>query len=126
MLKYHWLWVAIGWALVFLIVYLSLTPQPPAPLTFDNADKLEHAAAYATLSFWLCQIYRPARSQFVVATALVGLGVGLEYVQGWTGYRTFDVLDMLADGVGVLGGWLMVLTPLGRMLTYIENCLKVR
>lgn len=126
MLKYHRLWVATGCALIFLVVYLSLTPQPPAPLTFDNADKVEHAAAYATLSFWLCQIYRPARLQLVVATALVGLGVGLEYVQGWTGYRTFDVLDMLADGVGVLCGWLLVFSPIGRMLTYVENYLKAR
>ena len=54
MLKYHRIWIAAGWIIVALILYLSLTPQPPEPLTFDNADKLEHAFAYAVLSFWFC------------------------------------------------------------------------
>ncbi len=101
MLKYHRLRVAAGWALVMLVVYLSLAPNPPAPLTFENSDKVEHAFAYAILSFWFCHIYLSARSRAVVIVGLVGLGVGLEYVQGWTGYRTFDVMDMLADSVGV-------------------------
>lgn len=121
MLKYHRLWVTVGWLLFGLVVYLSLAPNPPSPLTFDNSDKLEHAFAYATLSFWLCQIYPAARSRAVVIAILVGLGVALEYVQGWTGYRSFDVMDMLADSIGVLLGWLLVLTPLGRLLAYIER-----
>jgi len=57
----------------------------------------------------------------VVSTALIWLGVALEYMQGWTGYRTFDVLDMAADGIGVLLGWLLTCTPLGRMLVFIES-----
>jgi VanZ family protein len=121
MLKYHRLWVAVCWSLVVLVVYLSLTPHPPELLTFDNSDKLEHVLAYATLSFWFCHIYVTAWSRAVVIVALAALGVGLEYVQGWMGYRTFDVLDMLADSVGVLLGWLLVLTPLGRLLAYFES-----
>lgn len=121
MLKYHRIWVAIGWLLTLLIVYLSLTPQPPAPLTFDNADKVEHALAYAVLCFWLCQIYPSLRFRLLLMTGLVGLGVALEYAQRWTGYRTFDVMDMLADGVGVLGGWLLAGTRLGRLLAYFER-----
>lgn len=126
MLKYRRVWMACGWLLIALVVYLSLTPQPPAPLTFDNSDKLEHGFAYATLSFWLCQIYVSAKSRARVMAGLIGLGVSLEYVQGWTGYRSFDVLDMQADSIGVLLGWLLVFTPLGRLLAYIENCLRAR
>ena len=118
-------WLGIGWLLVGLVLYLSLTPHPPAPLAFDNADKLEHACAYAALSFWFCQFYRKKWSRVRVMIALLVLGIAIEYIQGWTGYRTFDVLDMLADGVGVLSGWLLVLTPLGRLLIHIE-CLWVR
>ena len=121
MLKYRRVWLAAGWSLIGLVVYLSLTPHPPEPLTFESSDKFEHAFAYATLSFWLCQIYSSARSRAVVIVALVGLGVGLEYVQGWTGYRTFDVMDMLADSVGVLSGWLLACTPLGHLLAYFES-----
>ncbi|HEX7455747.1 MAG TPA: VanZ family protein [Gallionella sp.] len=121
MLKHHRLWVAVGWLLIGLVVYLSLVRNPPAPLTFENSDKLEHAFAYATLSFWFCHIYVTAWSRALVIIALVGMGVGLEYVQGWTGYRSFDVMDMLADSVGVLLGWILVLTPLGRLLAYVES-----
>jgi VanZ family protein len=116
--------MVIAWALVVLVIFLSLTPHPPEPVHFDNADKFEHALAYAALSFWFCHIYKTKHARLLVIVALAGLGVALEYVQGWTGYRTFDVMDMLADSVGVVMGF--VLTPAGRMLDYIENYLKVR
>jgi VanZ family protein len=116
--------MAIAWTLVALVIYLSLTPHPPEPVHFDNADKFEHALAYVALSFWFCHIYKTKRSRLLVIVALTGLGVVLEYVQGWTGYRTFDVMDMLADGIGVFLG--LLLTPAGRMLDYIENYLKAR
>ncbi len=116
----------MGWAMVVVVLFLSLTPNPPAPLTFDNADKVEHAIAYAGLSFWFCLLYPVGRSRLIVAIALTGLGVGLEYVQGWTGYRTFDVLDMAADAVGVLAGWLLVCTPLGRLLAHIDHRIGTR
>ena len=121
MLKLHRFWLAAGWLLIGLVVFLSLIPHPPELLAFENSDKFEHVFAYAMLSFWLCQIYRCAKSRVVVIAALTALGVGLEYVQGWTGYRTFEVLDMLCDGAGVLSGWLLACTPLGRLLAYIEN-----
>ena len=117
MLKYTRIWASVGWILVLLVVYLSLVPNPPAPVTFDHADKLEHALAYAALSFWFCQLYGRLR----VIVALAGLGIALEYVQGWTGYRMFDVLDMQANSVGVLLGWFLALTPIGRSFACIES-----
>ncbi len=120
-MKYHTIWLIIGWFLIALVIYLSLTPQPPTPMTFNNADKIEHALAYAAMSFWLCQIYSSLRLRLWVIAALIGLGIALEYAQGWTGYRTFDVLDMLADGVGVLLGYFLVYTPLGRVLAHIDR-----
>jgi VanZ family protein len=122
--KLRRVWMVIAWALVLLVIYLSLTPHPPEPVRFDNADKFEHALAYAALSFWFCHLYKTKYARLLVIVALACLGVVLEYVQGWTGYRTFDVMDMLADSVGVVMGFM--LTPAGRMLDYIENYLKAR
>ncbi|NCN23350.1 MAG: VanZ family protein, partial [Gallionella sp.] len=96
MLQYRRVWLASGWLLVVLVVCLSLMPHPPEPLSFKNADKLEHAFSYAMLALWFCQLYRSVKLRAAVVIALVGLGVALEFVQGWTGYRMFDVLDMLA------------------------------
>jgi glycopeptide antibiotics resistance protein len=33
------------------------------------------------------------------------MGVGLEFIQGMLGYRTYEVFDMLANAIGVLLGW---------------------
>jgi VanZ family protein len=123
-LSYRRAWLAGGWLLIGLIVYLSLTPHPPEPFSFPDADKLEHVMAYGPLALWFCQIYLSVRSRMVVLAALIGLGVGLEFVQGWTGYRTFDFRDMAADGVGASLGLLLALTPLGRLFVLIETALR--
>jgi VanZ family protein len=124
MLRHRHVWLAGGWLLISLIVYLSLTPHPPEPLSFPDADKLEHGIAYGSLAPWFCQIYLSTWSRVFVLAALIVLGVGLEFVQGWTGYRTFDVWDMVANSIGVMLGFLLVLTPFGRLFILIEAALR--
>lgn len=110
--------------MVGLVIYLSLTPHPPEPFSFSNADKLEHGIAYGSLALWFCQIYVSVRSRMIAIIALIGLGIGLEFVQGWTGYRFFDVWDMVANSIGVMLGFLLVLTPFGRLFILIEAALR--
>jgi VanZ family protein len=121
MLKYRNVWLVGGWLLVSLIVYLSLTPHPPEPLSFPYADKLEHGFAYALLSLWFCQIYQQLRQRVVVIVALIGLGVSMEIMQGWSGFRYFEYADMLANSLGALCGLLLARTPLGRVFLMIEK-----
>ncbi|MBV8846268.1 MAG: VanZ family protein [Bryobacterales bacterium] len=66
-------------------------------------DKLEHAGAYAVLAF-LPAIHE--RRKFIMGAAIgtVLLGVGLEFGQLFTGWRDFEVGDMIADAVGVCFG----------------------
>ena len=96
--------VAAGWAWAVAIVWLSLTPAPPR-VDFAHSDKLGHFAAYGVLMFWFCQLYdaRPARVGY--ALGFIAMGIGLEFVQGALAYRTYDVLDMCANSLGVLLGW---------------------
>lgn len=99
-------WLALGWAGVAAIVYLSLMPNPPE-LGVEQGDKLEHVAAYGCLMFWFAQVFVARSSRWTVALALVALGVALEFAQRATGYRMFSVADMAADALGVLVGvWL--------------------
>jgi VanZ family protein len=123
-LNYRRVWLTGGWLLVGLVIYLSLTPHPPEPLPFRNADKLEHALAYGSLALWFCQIYLSTRSRMTIAVLLVGLGIGLEFMQRWTGHRFFEIWDMAANGIGVLGGLLLAQTPLGRLFVWIEVMLR--
>jgi len=121
MLRYRKAWLAGGWGLVALVAYLSLTPHPPQPFSFHMVDKVEHGLAFATLSWWFCQIYATMRTRVAVCAVLLGYGVLIEVLQGMTGYRYFEYADMLADGTGVLlGGWL-ARTALGRAFVWIER-----
>ena len=101
---YRGLWLALGWSIVAAIVWLSLTPAPPK-LDVTLGDKLGHFAAYGTLMFWFCQLYARRAARAAYATAFVAMGIALEFIQDATGYRSFELLDMGANTVGVMLGW---------------------
>jgi len=75
---------------------------------------------------WFSQIYRHASQQIKIAMALITLGVTMEFLQGMTNYRTFDYADMLANSVGVLTGWVVARTSLGRTLAYLDQRMSRR
>ena len=95
------LYLAAGWAWAAAIVWLSLTPAPP-PIDVSHGDKAGHFFAYAGLMFLFAQLY--AR-RVLFALGFIAMGVALEFAQGATGYRSFDLLDMMANALGVLAGW---------------------
>ena len=99
-------WHGVGWFGIVLLLYLSLTPQPPE-IPVEQGDKIGHSLAYAVLMFWWAQLLVRAGERRRLALALIALGIAIEYVQRWTGWRTFDYFDMLADVVGVTIGWLL-------------------
>jgi VanZ family protein len=88
-----------------MVIFLSLIPSPPDVLDFASSDKLEHLFAYSVLMGWSGQLYVSTRQQILWAVGFCLMGVTLEFVQGWGGYRFFDVADMVANSLGVLLGW---------------------
>jgi VanZ family protein len=98
------LWLAIGWAMVGAIVWLSLTPSPPK-VDFQESDKLGHFIGYGTLMFWFSELYPLGKTRITYAAAFVAMGIVLEFVQGVVGYRSTEVLDMVANTTGVALGW---------------------
>ena len=98
----------VGWCFVGVIWWLSLTPQPPH-IDFEQSDKVGHFLAYGGTMFWFCLVYRSPRTRLMYAIAFIAMGIGIEYVQRWTGYRNFEVYDMVADALGVLLGWAVAL-----------------
>lgn len=105
-LRWRALWLALGWALAVAIVWLSLTPSPPT-IDIEQGDKLGHIAAYGALMFWFCQLYPTRHARIGYALGFVAMGIVLEFVQRATGYRSFELWDMAADGAGALIGWLL-------------------
>jgi VanZ family protein len=101
----------VGWGLVGVIWWLSFTPQPPH-VDFEQSDKVGHFVAYGGLMFWFCVLYRQPRARLAYAIGFIAMGIAIEYIQGRTGYRSFEVYDMVADALGVLLGWAVALAVL--------------
>ena len=97
------LYLALGWAMIAAVVWLSLTPAPPE-VDFAQSDKVGHLLAYALLAFWFSQLYGGSGRLYVVIGFVV-MGVALEFTQGALGYRTLDAADMIANALGALIGW---------------------
>ena len=79
-------------------------PQPPQ-IAVEQGDKLGHFAAYGLLMAIFCLAYVSPRTRSLYAAGFILMGIALEFLQGMTGYRTFDVMDMLANAIGVGIGW---------------------
>ncbi len=75
-------------------------PIPPQPFTFNGVDKIEHSLAYFLVAFCFYQAYPSQRRTWAIA--LIAWGIGIEFIQGWSGYRYRDVWDMVANSTGVL------------------------
>ena len=105
--------------MVVTVVILSLIP-----LEIDlghNRDKLAHFAAYGGLSFWFGMLIEGRGRELRVAAAFALLGVALEFLQGLTDYRTFEIADMIANATGAALGWGLAQTPLAKALGWIER-----
>lgn len=118
-LRHAGLWLGAGFAYAALIVWLSLASQPPQP-SFLLWDKAQHFLAYAALAGWFGAVYRRS-VYFLIVAAAVALGIGLEFIQGWSGIRQFEPGDMVANSLGALAGVLAALTPLGNAFIRFER-----
>ena len=100
-------WRLLGFALVLLVVFLTLRPDPGGQLlNMPMGDKWGHLLAYGVLTSWFGLLIQ-RRWHWIPALLFVVLGISLEFIQGLTAYRTFEVFDMLANSTGVLlGYWL--------------------
>jgi VanZ family protein len=99
------LWIVVGCLLVMLVIYLSLAPKLPHS-GIDHGDKIGHFAAYASMMFWW---YRIDHNAYRLALVFILMGLTLEILQSFSGYRQGDIFDMAANSVGVGIGWLAAL-----------------
>lgn len=117
-LKLSRIWWGAGWSILLLILYLSLMPSPPQ--MGEISDKWQHAFAYALMMSWFSQL---VRRRWLAAIGLVVMGVGVEFVQGWSGLRYYEELDMVANASGVFIGWLMFIAGV-HYLRWFENMVR--
>lgn len=120
--RYKKLWLAIGYALVLLVVYLSVSSKPPEiELGFEFQDKIFHALAYFSIMFWFAQIYHTKKQRFIIALLFVALGVSMEGIQSFDPKRYAEFNDMVANTFGVALGILLTKKSLKNLLSLFEK-----
>jgi VanZ family protein len=100
--------IVIAIAVATSIFYLSLIKLPVYnALSIGHFDKWQHCTAYFILSLsWLVALHKKNK-RYLILFCCILFGMLIEYLQkSITNYRTGDYLDVLANSVGVLLGFL--------------------
>lgn len=101
--RYHKLWLLIGYALVTLVIYLSVTSTPPLPdIEIPYFDKMGHLLAYFAMMGWFAQLYHTKKQRIIYALLFIALGIAMEFVQSFDPARMAEFADMVANTLGVL------------------------
>lgn len=120
-LRFQRLWISVGVLMVLFVAASSIMALPAPVKAIMLHDKAVHTLAYAGLMGWFSQIYRHDLTRLILAIALVCMGVAIEFIQGMTSTRQFDVLDMVANTSGVLLSWALAYTWVGGILVWLET-----
>jgi len=88
------------WLLWAISTTLMLLPASELP-TVNLWDKAEHAMTFAALMALAWPAYHHRFSAQKLALSLVGYGIAIECIQFFIPSRSFSVLDMVADSIGV-------------------------
>jgi hypothetical protein len=118
-LRFKWLWLLGGAALIAALVFGVLAPASELP-ALGFSDFTEHAAAYTVLMVWFAALY--ARSRWLLAAvALFLLGVALEGLQSAMELgRTADSSDVAANSLGIALGLALARAGLGGWMQWVE------
>ncbi len=99
-----WIWRGICVAAVAAVLLLAWSQVPPPELD-AGWDKANHFIAFAALAFagrWAFE-----RHQWAWIAALLGLAVLIEIGQLYVPGRSADLMDVVADAVGIAMGMAM-------------------
>ena len=107
-LRHRRFWLGLWSGAVIVVIALCLLPPPPLALPQDS-DKLEHFLAYFLLAASAVQLFASRRALWVVAFALLAMGVMIEWAQG-----------ALTDSLGLLAGMALAFTPLRNLLARLQ------
>lgn len=113
-----------------LIFYLSSLPSPVPPEAAEavkvfDINTLLHIAEYAVLTFLIAfGLFSKTKNYYII---FIGIGYAFsdELHQYFVPNRYFDILDVMADGIGViigLIGYIIFLT----LISQIKNMLDVQ
>jgi VanZ family protein len=100
-----------GAVAVVAIFALSLLPGPDLPSVPGN-DKWHHALAYFACMFCWGQAFVRPLQRIKLAIVFIAMGALIECLQYFTATRYFELMDMVANTIGVVAGWVVVTVQL--------------
>ncbi len=129
-LRYPAAWRMASILLLLIVLGVTLMPAvwswPERGRLLDwliGADKWQHGVTFVVLTLWFTGLYR-SRSYWKIALALIVFGVFIEACQQLLSYRSSELLDILADGLGILFGLLLARMGLGGWSQRFERWLQ--
>ncbi|PIK13998.1 VanZ family protein [Halobacteriovorax sp. JY17] len=124
-LKLQKIWLFIGLSYIAGIFYLCLRRSAPSTPPFEHFDKILHFSAYFFLMSYFTLILKKSSYKKVFILFVI-MGILIEFLQLMTGYRSFELLDILANTTGLIVGLFTFGKYLSNILVHIENILKLK
>lgn len=103
-LQSNTMWKLLFWVIFTLLLYLTLTPSPPKPISLNQIDKLYHLCAFAGFTFIFKTAFKRVKPVIIFLLS-ASLGIMIEVLQYYIPNRGFSLADMLADIAGVCIGF---------------------
>ena len=92
----------IFWLLLTAVAILSLMSLESQYQIVLWQDKVHHLVAYAVLFWCLIGGYKKQQNVWVLGILLIIFSGLIEVAQSYTGYRQAELMDLLANGAGIL------------------------
>lgn len=99
------IFLLLGWLIIVVVCLLSLLPLSLPQGGVSGSDKVGHYLAYFIMTYWFLHLYK---KPLYVMLAFILMGVVIEWLQLLTGYRFFEIADIIANTAGILSAWLLL------------------
>jgi len=123
-LRYGRYWMWFGLAMTLIVVYLTLEAPSGRVSRIPHLDKAYHFAAFFGLTLWFAALVE-RRGYWAVSVAMFLLGVSIEIGQHFMALgRSAELLDVVADTVGIVFGIVLSLLIRDSWLQRVERWLS--
>lgn len=95
----HRLKTYLGIAGLIVLLPMFLVSVPKTGVNFPNIDKVIHIAFHFVIAMWF--LFAREKNTTVVAIS-GGYGLAIEIMQSFTRYRSFEMMDVVANTVGLI------------------------
>ena len=130
-LRYARRWQFAGIAVLVLVLVATLLPafwflQEMRDPRIAYSDKWFHAITFLLLTIWFSGQYDKS-SYWRIAAGMLAFGAFIEVCQRMlTSYRSAEMLDLVADAIGILAGLVVAWAGVGGWSLRVEQWIAAR